>query len=671
MLTFRSTRFKYSLWVCVISLWQHERVQSISISVVTQVSNSVLALHKPEISKSPMVNDQIQASAEEIRALISRRRPITHEFDWHIKSAEFSPDGVVREMFLVNNIFPGPVIRAKRGDRIRIRVHNELDVFNQSTSLHFHGLYQRGTNVMDGVPGVTQCGIPIHDENFVYDFNLTQSGSFWWHSHSKTQRIDGIMGGLIVYDSEERYQIDRDYDEEIYLILHDHYHETGANMFDWYLSRESAGFEPVPDSGLINGQGTVDCERAKRKYECHSDSTKRPKFKFQHGKKYRLRILNASAFAELTFSIDDHVLDIIEADSIEVQRYPVHMLTIAPGQRYSAIVTAASGFSAVVMRIQMQTSCFQYRPRVLDKNFDTVVEYQEEKSILTKFSQKFSRRNDVKDESELLPEDLYSIPWEDAIPAEECEDLDTSKLVPVESMIVPNRTMRIFMEPKNMNLDRVEQANYGFINRTSFQPAIGAPNIQVAFNMVNAEETVHIPTVSGRENTKFWGGEQLVSEIPYGAVVDLVLHNSDDTSHPFHLHGHDFWVLREYRELVAGAGRWHEQFESEYRLDNPIRRDTVTVPLRGHVVIRFVADNPGIWAFHCHIVWHLGAGMMMQFATGLDHFNSRTISPVMKSHCEVERELGQRLLRPLPGEELRQKIKHNKELAKGSSLSRL
>lgn len=349
-------------------------------------------------------------------------------------------------------------------------------------------------------------------------------------------------------------------------------------------------------------------------------------------------------------SIDDHEMDIIEVDSTEVDSYSVHMLTIAPGQRYSVIVLADSLLEAVWMRLQMQTSCFQYRPPALDKNFDTIIEYRKPETAVSRFVKKMFKREV---EEEFDPALIDSLSWEDALPENECLDLDESKLAPVVSASVPDYTVRYKISPKVLNLERVQQAPFGFINRTTFQPAIGAPNIQVAFGKALIEDTVLVPTVTGRDDDPIWGGAQLVTEIPHGSVVEMVINNSDDNAHPFHLHGHDFWVVRSYAELVAGEGRWREEYEEQYNIENPIRRDTVTIPRKGHVVIRFVADNPGIWAFHCHVAWHLAAGMMMQFSTGLDHFDSSTIDGVMLKHCEAERNLGERLLRPIPGDEYR------------------
>ncbi len=101
--------------------------------------------------------------------------------------------------------------------------------------------------------------------------------------------------------------------------------------------------------------------------------------------------------------------------------------------------------------------------------------------------------------------------------------------------------------------------------------------------------------------------EVVTESLSVNEVVDIVLSNSDTMmGHPFHLHGHEFFVL-------GSAGVGEELLLNE---DNPVARDTVQVPAMGKAVIRFVANNPGPWIFHCHIDFHLTAGMAMVFLIG-------------------------------------------------------
>lgn len=121
--------------------------------------------------------------------------PTVREYDFHISQAYAAPDGFRKLMILVNGQSPGPLIEANAGDTVRVLVHNELR--NESTSIHWHGIDQKNTTWMDGVTGVTQCGIPP-GENFTYEFQIIdQRGTFWYHGHTTTQYTDGLFGPIV------------------------------------------------------------------------------------------------------------------------------------------------------------------------------------------------------------------------------------------------------------------------------------------------------------------------------------------------------------------------------------------------------------------------------------------------------------------------------------------
>ena len=105
-------------------------------------------------------------------------------------------------------------------------------------------------------------------------------------------------------------------------------------------------------------------------------------------------------------------------------------------------------------------------------------------------------------------------------------------------------------------------------------------------------------------------------------TVDIVVNKIDENSHSFHNHGYDGYVLQSY-EGDHGPGSWNpweEENPSGHGLDlvTPLMRDTMIVPRRGFVVLRIVADNPGVWMFHCHVLWHQASGMAMGFEIGTE-----------------------------------------------------
>ena len=113
-------------------------------------------------------------------------------------------------------------------------------------------------------------------------------------------------------------------------------------------------------------------------------------------------------------------------------------------------------------------------------------------------------------------------------------------------------------------------------------------------------------------------------------TLDILVQNMDDGNHPFHLHGHTFFVLAQ------GHGYPPSNLHQNLNLTNPLRRDTASVEAFGWTLLRFVADNPGVWAFHCHISWHNEAGLLMQFVTRIDELVQMQVPDEVKGLCTME-----------------------------------
>lgn len=139
------------------------------------------------------------------------------EYNWNITRLYANPDASHnRPSIGINGQWPLPLVNVTKGDQIVINVSNHLG--NESTSLHFHGFYQNGTNSMDGPVGVTQCGIPP-GSSFIYNFTADQVGTYWYHSHQRGQDPDGLRGPVVVQDPNNPFS--GQYDEELMLTLSD------------------------------------------------------------------------------------------------------------------------------------------------------------------------------------------------------------------------------------------------------------------------------------------------------------------------------------------------------------------------------------------------------------------------------------------------------------------
>ena len=111
---------------------------------------------------------------------------------------------------------------------------------------------------------------------------------------------------------------------------------------------------------------------------------------------------------------------------------------------------------------------------------------------------------------------------------------------------------------------------------------------------------LHDIDYSGVEGTEIFMTDNMQFIIPFNKTIQILINNTDGGEHPFHLHGHNFWVI---------ATSEFPEAETLFA-DNYVKRDVVSVPAEGWAIIRFVSDNPGVWGFHCHIDWHVAAGLV-------------------------------------------------------------
>lgn len=213
-----------------------------------------------------------------------------------------------------------------------VNVLNQLG--NETTSLHFHGIYQNGTTDMDGVAGATQCPIPPGG-SFTYNFTVNlsnkniqasltivkidQPGTYWYHSHVVAQYPDGLRGALIVNDPNSPYK--GQYDEERVLTVSDWYHEEIPKLMKGFISvTNPTGAEPVPKSALMN-------------------DTFNATTPVEPGKTYMFRIINVGAFAGQYFWFEGHTMRIVEVDGIYTEAAEADLIYITAAQRYSVLVT--------------------------------------------------------------------------------------------------------------------------------------------------------------------------------------------------------------------------------------------------------------------------------------------------------------------------------------------
>lgn len=563
--------------------------------------------------------------------------PRLREYTWTLTESKYNPDGVYRNMLLINKQFPGPMIEANEGDTIRVVVQNHM---SNATAIHWHGMYQNGTNWMDGTVGITQCPIAA-GSTFTYEFHVAnQSGTYWYHAHQGVQSSDGLHGPLIIHSEDERMLQKIEYATDRVIMVSDHYHDLSSGLARKYLGPDMENAEPVPDGALINGHAVRNCDDLPhRKCDNSTSNVGLASFSFAPHQHHRLRIINVGAFAEFQFQVDEHELAVTETDGTDVLPIWYHRININPAQRYSVILHANnSEAESFRMRARMITTCFAEPNPYMAAEVNAIVTYGFAANTL-------HAQTD-------LPE---STDWADAQDLE-CRDLNTTELVPAQVIAAPEKADAFFYLRSNFEIGAYRLSR-GFFNSSSWRGDVRSPTLLRTIDGLHAGNTSFSPPSSTNTTTTengdtsdsvfinsaaFDSNHELTIQSPGISTIDILISNFDDGAHPMHLHGYKYFVL--------ASGHGYPPRKSLYApmtvdnlsplydtldLSNPLRRDTASVEAFGWVLLRFVADNPGVWAFHCHVAWHSEAGLMMQFLTRTEGLEGMEVPGANRKLCQA------------------------------------
>ncbi|KAF8521677.1 laccase [Gautieria morchelliformis] len=481
--------------------------------------------------------------------------------DFELTAQEISPDGFKRNAELVNGMFPGPVLTANKGDVIQVNVKNRLldPTMDRSTSIHWHGILQPRNAQNDGASFVTQCPI-AQNQSFLYTIlPEEQTGTYWYHSHLKTQYVDGIRGALVIYDPDDPQRDLYDVDDPSTIVtLADWYHESALNLTSKFSLAFSYAFfagapEPNPDSGLINGVGRY----------TGGPATPWARINVTAGKRYRLRLIGMSTAGAFEFSVSNHSMTVIEADGIAHQPYVVDSIPVLPGQRYSVIINANQTIDNYWIGAKMtdiNPGFHGTSPTFAVLHYDTA------------------------------PDADPTAPQPTGLPEGGIE-FQEFNLIPLQNPGAPGG---------DGPADHVFNLTFG-------PDAIGHPNGDSWLINDIQYKSPSVPTLlnilsSGSSGPQFTPSEHTLTIQP-NAVIEIILFTLlGGAGHPFHLHGHAFDVVQS----SSGGPNYI----------NPPRRDVVASsgttdkPVR----IRFRTDNAGPWILHCHIEWHFTAGLAVVFA---------------------------------------------------------
>lgn len=519
------------------------------------------------------------------------------EHFWNISYALANPDGLFeRRVIGVNGTWPPPPIVVNQYDTLRVHAFNGLGGSlgpEIGTSLHSHGNFFNGSTYYDGAVGVTQCAIPTGSE-LTYEIPVNdQHGTYWIHGHYSGQYVDGLRAPLIILPNASRTD-NVTWDDEFTVIVSDWYHRQHLDLLqnEFMIWSNPTGAEPVPESAVIYIMHNNTYMNTQAELSSGTGVNDDAVLPFVAGKKYRIRIINMSALAMFHLSMQGHTMQILEQDGVEISPYEVDVLPIAVAQRFSILVEAKNETNTNYAFMVMQdTEMYDAVPDALVLNNTIQVQY--------------SDANAKADPMEVAE-------WGDFN-----DVLVTPLEVEAQAPADVEYTFNVWFDTFDDGTNRA-----AFNNITYLQPPI--PTLTTAMTMGNNS---FLPQVYGTQT------HAIVLE--HMQNVQFTVINWDAGNHPFHLHGHQFQLVSRSYDVGSDDVTVNPPLV-EGQL-NPARRDTIMIPSGGSVTIRFRADNPGTWLFHCHIDWHLSSGLGLEVVEAPDYMQKQlTIPQTILNQCAAQ-----------------------------------
>ncbi|MDV7462361.1 copper resistance system multicopper oxidase [Acinetobacter baumannii] len=574
------------------------------------------------------------------------------EYHLNINEQQVNVTGKPLKRITVNGKFTAPLLEFEEGDEAVIHVHNQLK--NQDTSLHWHGLLLPG--LMDGVPGFNNFKGIAPNGDFVYRFKVRQNGTYWYHAHSKGQEQDGLYGPLVIYPKgkipvEAHEKTDRDY-----VVMLSDFHNSSSDSImknlkksaEYYQNRRetvSDVLKQVKTQGLkATWQDRSMWNQMRMLKTDMSDVTgytflvngKTPQQNwtgnFKAGDKVRLRFINASAMSFFDVRIPNLKMTVVSADGQPVKPVAIDEFRIGTAETYDVIVEPKqpnyqieaesidrSGFAIGTLHnentqavgpVQMPTP----RPRALltmddmgmshgggsNEHAGHQMNMQHDMSAMPEMKKETSQANhdhtmmkmdhDMKNMSSGEHDHSMMHMKHDmqAMSSSEHEHamMNMNHEMPAQSENKPKKDEPVYGWANASTPAGMKALQYSDLQSLNPQPDTRVPERELVIRLGGNMER-YIWTINGK---KFSDTTPL--QVKYGERIRLKFVNDSMMAHPMHLHG------------------MFMQLENGQQAENLPNKHTIIVPPGKTVTALLTADALGEWAIHCHLLYHMSAGMM-------------------------------------------------------------
>ncbi|WP_284090058.1 copper resistance system multicopper oxidase [Acinetobacter pittii] len=584
------------------------------------------------------------------------------EYHLNINEQQVNVTGQPLKRITVNGKFTAPLLEFEEGDDAVIHVHNQLK--NQDTSLHWHGLLLPG--LMDGVPGFNGFKGIAPNGDFVYRFKVKQNGTYWYHAHSKGQEQDGLYGPLVIYPKGKMPVAAHEKTDRDYVVMLSDFHNSSSDSImknlkksaEYYQNRRetvSDVLKQVKTQGLkATWQDRSMWNQMRMLKTDMSDVTgytflvngKTPQQNwtgnFKTGDKVRLRFINASAMSFFDVRIPNLKMTVVSADGQPVKPVAIDEFRIGTAETYDVIVEPKqenyqieaesidrSGFAIGTLHNENAQSLGpvqmpEPRPRALltmedmgmshgDGNGEHAghqMNMQHDMSSMPEMKQEASHPNhdstmmkmdhDMKNMSSdghdhsmmQMKHDMSAMPeMKHGMQAMSASEHDHAMMnmnheMPIQADNKTKKDEPVYGWANASTPAGMKALQYSDLQSLTAQPDTRAPERELVIRLGGNMER-YIWTINGK---KFSEAEPL--QVKYGERIRLKFVNDSMMAHPMHLHG------------------MFMQLENGQQAENLPNKHTLIVPPGKTVTALLTADALGEWAIHCHLLYHMSAGMM-------------------------------------------------------------
>jgi CopA family copper-resistance protein len=528
-------------------------------------------------------------------------------YDLCIKDTIVNFSGKDKRAIAVNGQIPMPTLTFTEGDTAEIYVHNELD---EETSLHWHGLFL--PNKHDGVPNLTQMPIKPHSTH-LYRFAITQHGTHWYHSHTRLQEQIGMYGSMILNKKPEDIakRVEVDGLPTIPIILSEwtdmkpeNVHRMLHNATDWFAIQK--GTTQSYSEAIRQGHFKTKIKNEwKRMNAMDVSDVYYDKFlingknesiapTFKSGDKVRLRISNGGASTYFWLTYAGGKITVVANDGNDVEPVEVDRLIIAVSETYDVVVTIpndSTSYEFLATSEDRTKSASIYLGNGIKQLAEPLqkLKYFEGMKMMNGMMKMNGDLDDMSMQMSLNQMDMNVVMYPEI--TGEQEAVGNKQLVKGKEQLAKGNgqlamgNMKMEDEYNSNKLSDIVTLNYAMLK-----------SITVSSLPKNASVKELRFELSGNMNRYVWSlNNKVVSEadkilIHKGENVKIILYNGSMMRHPMHLHGHDF-------RLLNGQGDYA-----------PLKNIVDIMPMETDT-LEFNANAEGDWFFHCHILYHMMAGM--------------------------------------------------------------